>query len=135
MEKVEKVGGMVEAVSSGYVQREVSRQAYEFEKKIQEGTVTKVGVNKYTEGVDMEVELHEYNEEWARLQIDRLKELKRDRDNKTVSESLKGLEKAAREKTNVMPYLVDCCKAYATVGEMANVFRDVFGEYVEPSIF
>jgi methylmalonyl-CoA mutase N-terminal domain/subunit len=135
MEKVEKVGGMVEAVSSGYVQREVSRQAYEFEKKIQDGKVTKVGVNKYTEGVDMEVELHEYNEEWARLQIDRLKELKRDRDNKAVRESLEGLEKAAREQTNVMPYLVDCCKAYATVGEMANVFRDVFGEYVEPSIF
>ncbi|MBW1704293.1 MAG: methylmalonyl-CoA mutase [Deltaproteobacteria bacterium] len=135
MEKVEKVGGMVEAVSSGYVQSEVSRQAYEFEKKVQEGKVIKVGVNKYTEGVDMEVELHEYNEGWAQLQIDRLKELKRDRDNKAVNESLKGLEKAAREKTNVMPYLVDCCKAYATVGEMANVFRDVFGEYVEPSIF
>jgi methylmalonyl-CoA mutase, N-terminal domain len=135
MEKVEKVGGMVEAVSSGYVQREVSRQAYEFEKKIQDGNVTKVGVNKYTEGVDMEVELHEHNEEWAQLQIDRLKELKRDRDNKAVNESLKALEKAAREKTNVMPYLVDCCKAYATVGEMSNVFRDVFGEYVEPSIF
>jgi len=135
MGKVEKVGGMVEAVSSGYVQREVSRQAYEFEKKIQDGKVTKVGVNKYTEGVDMEVELHEYNEAWAQLQIDRLKELKRDRDNKAVNESLKGLEKAAREKTNVMPYLVACCKAYATVGEMANVFRDIFGEYVEPSIF
>jgi methylmalonyl-CoA mutase N-terminal domain/subunit len=135
MEKVEKIGGMVEAVSSGYVQREVSRQAYEFEKKIQDGKVTKVGVNKYTEGVDMEVELHEYNEEWARLQIDRLKELKRSRDNKAVNESLKGLEKAAREQTNVMTYLVDCCKAYATVGEMANVFRDVFGEYVEPGIF
>ncbi len=135
MEKVEKVGGMVEGVSSGYVQREVSRQAYEFERKIQEGKVTKVGVNKYTEGVDMEVELHEYNEEWARLQIDRLKELKRVRDNKAVNESLKGLEKAAREQVNVMPYLVNCCKVYATVGEMANVFRDVFGEYVEPSIF
>jgi len=135
MKKVEKVGGMVEAVSSGYVQREVSRQAYEFEKKIQDGKVTKVGVNKYTEGVDMEVELHEYNEEWAQLQLDRLKELKRDRDNQVVEESLKGLEKAAREKTNVMPYLVHCCKVYATVGEMANVFRDVFGEYVEPSIF
>ena len=135
MEKVEKMGGMVEAVSSGYVQREVARQAYEFEKKIQEGQVTKVGVNKYTEGADMEVELHEYNDAWAQLQIERLKELKKTRDNKTVHECLKGLEKAAREKKNVMPYLVDCCKGYATVGEMANVFRDVFGEHVEPSIF
>jgi methylmalonyl-CoA mutase N-terminal domain/subunit len=117
MENVEKMGGMVEAVASGYVQREVARQAYEYEKHLQEGKVTKVGVNKYTEGIDMEVELHEHNEQWARLQIERLKELKTNRDNKSVMKSLK------------------CCKCYATVGEMANVFRDVFGELKEPSIF
>ncbi|MFO7737272.1 MAG: methylmalonyl-CoA mutase family protein [Desulfatiglandaceae bacterium] len=135
MEKVEKVGGMVAAVSSGFVQREVARQAYEFEKKIQAGSVTKVGVNKYTEGVDMEVELHEYNEEWARKQIAQLKELKQTRDGKAVKDSLKALEKAAKATENVMPYLVECCKCYATVGEMAGVFRNVFGEYREPGIF
>ncbi len=135
MEKVEKMGGMVEAVASGYVQREVARQAYEFEKKLQEGKVTKVGVNKYTEGADMEVELHEYNEAWAQLQIERLQGLKKTRDKKAVRESLKSLGKAAKEEENVMPYLLDCCKCYATVGEMANVFRDVFGEFREPSIF
>jgi methylmalonyl-CoA mutase, N-terminal domain len=135
MEKVEKMGGMVRAVSSGYVQREVARQAYEYEKKLQQGTVTKVGVNKYTEGVDMEVELHTYNEEWAHLQIQRLKDLRKERDAGAVKNSLKALEGAAREGKNVMPYLVEACKSYATVGEMANVFRDVFGEYVEPSIF
>lgn len=135
MEKIEKVGGMVEAVASGYVQREVARQAYEYERKLQEGKVTKVGVNKYAEGVDMEVELHEYNEAWATQQIQRLRELKRTRDNKAVKASLNALEKAARDQENVMPYLVDCCRCYATVGEMANVFRAVFGEHVEPSIF
>ena len=72
MAKVEKIGGMVKAVASGYVQREVARQAYEYEKRLQEGKVIKVGVNKYTEGVDMEVELHEYNESWAKEQIARL---------------------------------------------------------------
>jgi len=126
---------MVKAVSSGYVQREVARQAYEYERKLQEGQVVKVGVNKYTEGVDMEVELHEYNEAWAQKQVRKVQTLREERDNQKVTDSLKALEKAAREKENVMPYLVDCCKAYATVGEMANVFRDVFGEYVEPSIF
>ncbi len=135
MEKIEKLGGMVEAVASGYVQREVARQAYEYEKKLQEGKVTKVGVNQYTEGVDMEVELHEYNEEWASVQIKRLTELKRTRDRKGVKENLKALEGAAKEKKNVMPYLVDGCKAYASVGEMADVFRGVFGEHKEPSIF
>jgi methylmalonyl-CoA mutase, N-terminal domain len=135
MEKVEKMGGMVEAVASGYVQREVGRQAYEFEKKLQSGEITKVGVNKYTEGVDMEVELHEYNEAWAQLQIERLQKLKQERDSTAASQSLKALEQAAREQKNVMPYLVTCCKSYATVGEMANVFRDVFGEHREPGIF
>jgi methylmalonyl-CoA mutase, N-terminal domain len=135
MEKVERMGGMVKAVASGYVQGEVARQAYEFEKKLQEGTVKKVGVNEYTEGVDMEVELFEYNEEWANLQIERLKDLRKTRDNRSVNESLKALEKAAREAQNVMPFLVECCRNYATVGEMANVFREVFGEWVEPSIF
>jgi len=135
MDKVEKMGGMVRAVASGYVQKEVARQAYEYEKRIQEGKVIKVGVNKYTEGADMEVELHEYNEEWAREQISRLRELKRTRDNQAVSGSLKALEQAAIDKKNVMPFLVECCKAYATVGEMAGVFRQVFGEHKEPSIF
>jgi len=135
MEKIEKTGGMIEAVSSGYVQSEVARQAYEFEKKLQEGKVIKVGVNKYTEGQDMEVDLHEYDDEWANLQIERLKTLKKSRDNRAVTGCLKALEKASREKRNVMSCLVDCCKAYATIGEMADVFRDVFGEHVEPSIF
>ncbi len=135
MEKIEKLGGMFEAVSSGYVQREVSRQAYEYERNLQEGKVTKVGVNKYTEGVDMEVELHEYDDQWSLLQIERLKALKKERNNKAVTEALKSLEKAASNQKNVMPYLVECCKEYATLGEMANVFRDIFGEYREPGIF
>ena len=87
------------------------------------------------EGVDMDVELHEYNEEWAQHQSEKLKELRKNRDNKAVKESLKALEMATRRKENVMPYLVECCKSYATVGEMSNVFREVFGELVEPSIF
>ena len=135
MERVEKIGGMVKAVESGFVQREVAKQAYEYEKKLQAGEVIKVGVNKYTEGVDMEVELHEYDEEGPLNQIKRLKELKSTRDNKAVKDSLKALEKAAKEKKNVMPYLVDCCKSYATIGEMSAIFRQVFGEHLEPNIF
>ncbi len=135
MEKVEKIGGMVEAVKSGYVQKEVARQAYEYERKLQKGEIVKVGVNKYTEGVDMEVELHPYDEKWAEEQIKRLHALKKRRDNKEVSRCLKELKKATEEGKNVMPYLVDACKAYATVGEMADVFREVFGEHKEPSIF
>lgn len=135
MKKVDEIGGMIKAVETGYVQREVARQAYEFEKGVQRGELIKVGVNKYTEGEEMEVELHEYRWESAEEQIKNLKEIKRQRNNKKVLQLLKELEKAAREGKNVMPYLLECCKAYATVGEMTKVFKEVYGEFKEPSIF
>ncbi len=135
MRKIDEIGGMIKAVETGYVQREVARQAYEFEKGIQRGELIKVGVNKYTEGEEMEVELHEYRWESAEEQIRRLKEIRRQRDNQKVVQLLKDLEKAAREGKNVMPYLLECCKAYATIGEMTKVFKEVYGEFKEPSIF
>jgi methylmalonyl-CoA mutase N-terminal domain/subunit len=61
--------------------------------------------------------------------------LRKERDNAVVQKSLDALRRAASDEENVMPYLVDCCKSYATVGEMAGVFRDVFGEHVEANIF
>lgn len=135
MAKIDGLGGMVKAISSGYIQKEVARQAYEFEKGVQSGELIKVGVNKYSGGEQGEVELHEYSDESAKEQIKALKELRRVRNSKEVARTLEALEKATKEKKNVMPYLVDCCKAYATVGEITGVFRDIFGEFVEPSIF
>jgi methylmalonyl-CoA mutase N-terminal domain/subunit len=135
MKRVDEIGGMIKAVETGYVQREVARQAYEFEKGVQKGELIKVGVNKYTEGEEMEVELHEYRLGSAEEQIQRLREVKRERDNRKVVQSLKELEKAAKEEKNVMPHLLECCKNYATVGEMTKVFKEVFGEFKEPSIF
>jgi methylmalonyl-CoA mutase N-terminal domain/subunit len=137
MKQIQDNGGMVHAVATGFIQRKVSRQAYEYEKGLQKGEYIKVGVNKYTDSDEdqTDVELHEYTEEWVDKQVESLKELRRTRDNKEVSRTLKALEKATREGQNVMPILVDCCRAYATVGEMAGVFRDVFGEWEEPSIF
>jgi len=135
MKKIDEIGGMIKAVETGYVQREVARQAYEFEMGIQKGELIKVGVNKYTEGEEMEVELHEYRWESAEEQIKRLKEIRRQRDNRKVAELLKNLEKAARKGENVMPYLLECCKGYATVGEMTKVFKEVYGEFKEPNIF
>jgi methylmalonyl-CoA mutase N-terminal domain/subunit len=135
MARVDDLGGMVQAVSSGYIQREVARQAYEFEKGIQTGELVKVGVNKYTEGEHPEVELHQYSEAWADKQIQGLQAVRRERDGRAVARLLAELRRAAREGANVMPVLVACCREYATVGEMAGVFREVFGEWREPSIF
>jgi len=135
MKRVDEIGGMIKAVETGYVQREVARQAYEFEKGVQKGALIKVGVNKYTEGEEMEVELHEYRWGSAEEQIQRLREVKRERDNRKVVQLLKDLDKAARDEKNVMPYLLECCKHYATVGEMTKVFKEAYGEFKEPSIF
>ncbi|MDA8406222.1 MAG: methylmalonyl-CoA mutase family protein, partial [Deltaproteobacteria bacterium] len=112
-----------------------AKQAYEFEKSLQNGEIIKVGVNKYTEGEQPDVDLHEYDDSWVGTQISRLKALKRTRDNREVNRSLKALEKATKSKNNVMPALVDCCRSYATVGEMSGVFRDIFGEWDEPCLF
>jgi methylmalonyl-CoA mutase N-terminal domain/subunit len=137
MNQIQEIGGMVHAVATGFIQRKVAQQAYEYEKGLQKGEYIKVGVNKYADEVEdqTDVELHEYNEQWADQQISSLKELRRTRDNREVSQTLKNLEQGTRAGKNVMPLLVNCCRAYATVGEMAGVFRDLFGEWQEPSLF
>lgn len=135
MAEIENLGGIVKGIAAGDVQRRVAQQAYEYEKRLQSGEAVKVGVNKYVEGDNMEVELHQYDNSWAKRQIEKLKELKRTRNNTEVKKTLDALHAAAKGNSNVMPFLVDCCKAYATVGEMADVFRDVFGEFDEPSLF
>jgi len=135
MAKIEQYGGIVKAVSDGYIQRLVARQAFEMEKGLESGELQKVGVNIHKEGEPMEVELHEYNYASAEKQIASLQQVRKERSAQQVAQTLKELETAAREGKNVMPYLVACCKAYATVGEMAGVFRQTFGEFQEPSLF
>jgi methylmalonyl-CoA mutase N-terminal domain/subunit len=136
MREIDDYGGMLKAVEDGYVQKKIAQQEYEFQKGLEKGEYIKVGVNKYRmEEEAQNVELHEYDEESAEKKIKELKELKKTRDNRKVKESLKELKNAAKKGENVMPYLVTCCKAYATVGEMADVFREVYGEFNEPNIF
>jgi methylmalonyl-CoA mutase N-terminal domain/subunit len=135
MEKIIKYGGITKAVSDGYIQRLVARQAFEVEKGLESGELLKVGVNIYKEGAPMDVELHEYNYETAGKQIESLHQVKRERSESDVARTLKELETATREGKNVMPRLVECCKAYATLGEMTGIFRQIFGEFQEPGLF
>jgi methylmalonyl-CoA mutase N-terminal domain/subunit len=139
MEEIDKVGGMKSAVATGYVHRKVARQAYEWHKGLEDGEYIKIGLNKYTDpgalGGEGEVELHQYDTRTAEEQIQNLKEVKRLRHEREVVKNLKELEKVAKRGENVMPVLVECCRAYTTVGEMTNVFREVYGQWQEPSIF
>jgi methylmalonyl-CoA mutase N-terminal domain/subunit len=129
------MGGIVKAISEGLIQREVARQAYLYERGIQSGEIVKVGVNKYRiEEEERDVELHEYRAGQADEKIRRLNKLRSERDGRQVTESLERLRQAAAGKGNLMPYIMDAVRAYATVGEMTQVLKDVFGEFREPVV-
>jgi len=135
MKKVDLQGGMVKLVADGTIQREVSLQAYNIEKKLQSGEIVKVGMNKYRqEGPQEElaVEFHEYDPAVAREKIEGLRKVKASRDNDAVKAALDRLRIAATGKENLMPFIMEAVKTYATVGEMTNVMKEVFGTFKEP---
>jgi len=138
LERLEAQGGIVKAVAEGWVQAEVNRQAYERERKIRSGEVKKVGVNLFVEedgGEPPEVEFHPYREEEARAQVARLEKIRATRDASKVRTALEALRAAAAGGANVMPAALDAAEAYASVGEICGVLRDVFGTYREPIRF
>lgn len=133
MDRVEKMGGMVKAVKSGTIQREVARQAYIRAKKIQSGEITKIGVNKYEMDEEKaEIEFHPFNPRVAEEQTRKIKEIKKQRNENDVKDAVLGLKKAAQTSENVMPYILKAVKSYATLGEITRVLKDVFGEFEEP---
>ncbi len=133
MEKVDEMGGMVKAIESGLIQKEVSHQAYLQHKKIQSGELVKVGVNKYViEEERAEVELHPFNPRVAEEQRRKLEEVKFSRDERKVREGLERLREAALRNENLMPHILCAVRAYATLGEITRVFKEVFGEFREP---
>jgi methylmalonyl-CoA mutase N-terminal domain/subunit len=136
MKEVEDSGGIVKAISEGYIQSEVSKQAYIHEKKIQLGEKIKVGVNKYRiDEEERNIEFHEYDPKQSEEQIRRLNLVKEERDSESVQNSLDKLRKAAKTNENLMPYIKEAVKSYATVGEISDIFREVFGEFKEPVKF
>jgi methylmalonyl-CoA mutase N-terminal domain/subunit len=133
MNQVEKRGGIVSAISKGEIQREVAKQAYLYEKMIQSGELVKVGVNKYRiEEEERTIKMHEHDPTLVKQQIKTLNQIKKTRDNKKVKKSLEKLHAMAQTDENLMPYIIDCVRAYATVGEITTVLKEVFGKFKEP---
>jgi methylmalonyl-CoA mutase N-terminal domain/subunit len=132
---IDRMGGMVEAVEQGYPQREIAESAYRFQQSVEARDKIIVGVNDYVVEGEASVPTLYIDETTAERQIDRLRELKRTRDNGRVTRALDDLRRAAAGADNTMPRLIECARAYATVGEMCDALRDVWGEYEEvPSI-
>ena len=129
--KIDAMGGMIKAIEDGFVQMEIQKAAYEFEKQVESGKRTVVGVNEFQVEEDEEPDLLKIDMKVQENQINLLNKIKQRRNNENVKESLKKLKKAAGGDDNIMPYIIESVKTYASVGEICNTLRGVFGEYKE----
>jgi methylmalonyl-CoA mutase N-terminal domain/subunit len=136
LEKIEKRGGMVECLRTGWLQQQIAGRAYEWEQKVKSGAEKIVGVNVFnTEEAPHEVEIYEVDPAIEKAQVERLRRARRERDPAAVAAALERLEKDARGAANLMPAILDAVKAYATTGEIMGTLRRVFGEYQPTTAF
>jgi methylmalonyl-CoA mutase N-terminal domain/subunit len=135
IQKIDDMGGMLGAIEKNYPQQEIADAAYHYQRQIDENQKTVVGVNKYVTDEHIPVEILEIDEELERLQIEKTNRLKTERDNNAVKSRLEKVGEACAGNENVMEPLVDAVKAYATLQEVCDVFRGVFGEYRDPGIY
>ena len=131
IDKIDQLGGAVEAISRGFQQKEIQDSAYAYQRAIETGDQVIVGVNRFTIENEPQPELLKIKEEVEIAQKKALGELKARRDGAEVREALKALETAAKESDNLMPHILAAVKSYATLGEIADVFREVFGKHRE----
>jgi methylmalonyl-CoA mutase, N-terminal domain len=131
VETIDRMGGMVAAVEQGYPQREVAESAYRFQQAVDAGEQIVVGVNAFTGGEETPIPLLYIDDSTEKAQLAQLAELKRQRDGARVTTTLARMADAARAGTNLMPPILEAVRAYATVGEMCDALREVWGEYRE----
>ena len=132
--KIDGLGGMVEAIDAGYPQREIQDSSYEYQMAVESGDKIIVGVHDHVmKGEPSEINLLQIDESVGELQAERLKKLRAERDNAKVENTLARLADGARGRENTMPLLLDCVRAYATLGEMCDALKPVFGIYQEPA--
>ncbi len=137
LDEIDRRGGMVRAISEGYPQREIADAAYRFQREVDAGERSIVGVNRYADPDEvLAIPLLEVSETSLRAHLARLERTRRERDPEAVAVALAGLREAATRPgssaTNLMPHFIRCAAAYATLGEQCRVLREVFGEYREP---
>src|SRR5437588_3610206 len=129
IDKIEGMGGAVQAIEQGFYQDEIAEAAYRIAQGIEDGSRTIVGVNRFETDTDDEVEIQRIEEQAVKRQLDRLRELKANRDNDAVTRALKDVEDAARGTDNLLHPMKEALRLRATLGEVSNTLRSVFGEY------
>ena len=133
--KIEALGGVIPAIEAGFFQREIAEAAFRYQQEIDSKRRIIVGVNEYVAEEPLDIPLLEMDAEGERRQIERLRRVRAERDNDAVQRALARLRDAARGDENLMYPILEAVKVYATLGEICGVFREVFGEYQEPTFF
>src|SRR6202171_3065055 len=132
--RIDEMGGMIPAIERGFPQTEIANASYEYQHEVETGEQKIVGVNAFTEKDDDQIDLLHIDASSQQHQLQKLAALKKRRDNNAVTRALDRLREAARGAENTMPFILDAVREYATVGEICDAFRDVFGTYTETSV-
>lgn len=127
--EIDNMGGSVKAIEAGWIQTEITRSAYDYQKSIDSKKQIIVGLNQYQEDEETVISLQEIDHEAVQKQIDGVKKLKQDRDNNQVDKDLDNLKKCCLGSENLMPAIIKCARAEVTIGEISDTMRSVFGEY------
>jgi methylmalonyl-CoA mutase N-terminal domain/subunit len=136
MDEIDSLGGMLRCIETGKIQMDVSKNAYEIERKKQSGEIVVVGVNKFVDEQkqDEEVVLTKIDPNITRKQIEKLQKVKSERNNAKVKEALKVLTEKAKGTENLVPFIQDAVREYASIGEICDTLREVFGEHTESAV-
>jgi len=135
IDNIDRLGGAIAAVEKGYMQREIVESAYKLQQDVENKQKIIVGVNQFTTEEETPIETQKVDPAVEKRQVQRLRTLKRNRNNKKVDASLVKLCTAAEHDMNLMPVMIEALKEYATLGEICDILRQVYGEYRAPTVF
>jgi methylmalonyl-CoA mutase N-terminal domain/subunit len=132
IKKIDDMGGMVKAIEAGFPQKEIQDSAYWYQKAVERKEKIIVGVNEFRVEKEEPIPILYIDETVAKRQLERLRKVRKTRNQSLVKECLSNLKKAARDEENLMPYILKAVKAYATLGEIIDSLKEIYGEYQEP---
>ncbi|MEN0055838.1 MAG: methylmalonyl-CoA mutase family protein [Mucilaginibacter sp.] len=129
IDKIDAMGGAVKAIEQDYIQQEIAASAYQYQNDIESGEKVLVGVNRFTQPEEAAMNVFRVDDSIRKMQTEKITQLKNSRDNRAVITSLNQLQNAAKGQQNLMPFILSAVEQYATLGEIADILRGVFGEY------
>ncbi len=135
IERIESLGGVLSCILNGFFQREIAESAYRYQQEIDMHKRTIVGINDYIMEEDIKVPTLYIDRVAEKAHLERLRRVRKERDSVAVQKALDNLRRVTEGNENTMPAIIEAVKAYATLGEIMNVFRGVFGDYMEPAVF